>query len=290
MANFYYATKGTIEPDGIRHLSIAEVPDMMENPWKYYVPPFRIAPHVWFVAGIHDISSYIVDTGDGLILIDCPSVHTVYLQLESIRNAGYDPHNIKHIFITHAHGDHYGGVRPIQEYTGAKVWMSREDDEDFAARLAAGTVKANDLFGPPNFIVTDHYDYSKPFKIGNMSIEIKLVPGHTIGSVAYFFDDTDEETGKTYKVGMHGGMGIDSMRSDRLKAMGFGIELRERYISDCTILSKRKVDICLTSHENHTNLFSGINKEDRSDYSAFVDPSVWENFMINRAEAAKLLP
>ncbi len=287
MADFHYCPRGSVEPNGFVHLPQSEIKDCYWNrPWDYFMPPFRIAPHVWYVSGTTDVSSYLLDTGDGLILIDCPSVGTTYLQLESIRRAGFDPLDIKYIFITHAHGDHYAGARMISEYTGAPCYMSKEDTEDYSKKLAEGTL--GDMFGSHQWYPDRMYDIDKPFELGRMSIKMRICPGHTPGTVAYFFDDKDDETGEVFHLAMHGGAGATA-GTENLKRLGYPLWMHDKYIADCEEMAEMDVDIVLASHENQTNLFSGINENDRSDYTGFIDRTLWKRFLLGQAETVKNL-
>ena len=40
------------------------------TPWVSYLPPFRMAPGVYYVSGNDWVACYLIDTGAGLILID----------------------------------------------------------------------------------------------------------------------------------------------------------------------------------------------------------------------------
>jgi len=102
--------------------------DICMHPWKYYVQPFRIAGNLYYV-GNSDVSSHLMDTGQGLILLDTAYPQTVYLLLESIRRLGFDPDDIRLILHCHGHYDHFGGTRALVELTGAKTALGEEDIE-----------------------------------------------------------------------------------------------------------------------------------------------------------------
>ncbi len=283
MADFRYIKRGA-EPNGYYHLPGPENNRLLvESPWKVATEPFRCAPHVWYVAGIIDVSSWLIDTGDGLILIDCPSFNSLYLQLESIRKAGFDPHDIKHIWLTHPHTDHYGGMRPMAEYTGAKVWMSHEGEEFFKRRDKS---KAMPGFDPGFDLEADcYYEDNNPFTMGNMTFNFRICPGHCAGSCVYAFQDTDEETGKTYNVAMHGGIGECS--SERVLAAGNPLWHYYRFLADCLEIREWDIDITLASHENQINMFSGVNFDDPRDYSQFVNKDVWKMLTTSKFEDSK---
>ena len=69
------------------------VEDTCIHPWDYAVEPFRIAGGLYYVGNKY-VSSHLIDTGDGLILLDTSFPQTVYLLLESIRRLGFYPADI----------------------------------------------------------------------------------------------------------------------------------------------------------------------------------------------------
>ena len=102
----------------------------LDTRWNYTEPAYRAAPHVWNVGGQDDVAAYLLDTGDGLILIDTGYEETVYLLVDRIWSLGFTPRDIRKILLTHYHFDHTQGARLIQELGGGKaeIWLSREDE------------------------------------------------------------------------------------------------------------------------------------------------------------------
>ncbi len=74
---------------------------------------------------------------------------------------------LTHIFLTHHHGDHIGGVKKLVQVTGAKVVGHALD----AHRLPALDVSLND---------------GERFEWAGMEIKVMFMPGHTLGHVAYY--------------------------------------------------------------------------------------------------------
>ena len=256
--------------------------EALSTHWTHAIPVYRNAPHVWNVGGQDNVAAFLLDTGEGLILIDtglCPE--TFYLVIDRIWRAGFDPKDIRKIFLTHWHGDHSCSVRFLTEMTGAEVWLSREDeaehqkhaDDDFPMRVTPYTV-------------TNLYDDSTPIHMGRFTIRTRLCPGHTVGATSFFFEDTDEKTGKTYKVALHGGLGVGQMSKEGVVKAGVDPQLPHIFVKDCFELAQLPVDIALASHLNQNNILPNI-PADPDDYTVFVADYAWHDVLVNRAEAVK---
>ena len=258
-------------------------PDAWATHWEHAIPAYRNAPHVWNVGGQDNVAAFLLDTGEGLILIDTGlNLETFYLTLDRIWRSGHDPKDIKKIFLTHWHGDHSCNVRVLQELIGdVEVWISPEDeaehqkhaDDDKPMRVTP-------------YKVTNFYDPDKPIRMGRFEIRTRVCPGHTVGATSFFFEDTDEKTGKTYKVALHGGLGVGQMSPKGIERDGTPADLPHIFLKDCYELAKIPVDIALSSHLNQNNILPNI-PEDPDDYTVFVADYAWADVLINRAEAVK---
>ena len=254
------------------------------NMWEHTEPAYRIAPHVWNVGGQDDVSVYLLDTGEGLALIDTGYERTLYLVIDRMYSIGFNPRDVKKIFLTHYHGDHSQGARLLQELAGGKehceIWLSKED-ELMHQETAFDTTPMPCL----PYEVTNFYDDNTPIKMGRFTIRTKLCPGHTLGVTSFFFDDTDEETGKTYRCAVHGGMGTGTMYpgSDMGVREHVTPETAFRFVKDCLEMAEWPVDINMSSHLNQTNIDENM-PEDTNDYTWFVTDYSWHDMLVNRAE------
>jgi glyoxylase-like metal-dependent hydrolase (beta-lactamase superfamily II) len=89
--------------------------------------------------------------------------------------------NIKHIILTHGHGDHIGGVIGLKASLGATVMIHEEDkdmlmdgEKNLSTSMAMGTVEVE-----PDVLLRD----GDIIEIGDLKIEIIHTPGHTKGSI-----------------------------------------------------------------------------------------------------------
>lgn len=180
------------------------------RPWTIAVKPFQVAPQTWYVAGQTWVGCYLIDTGDGLILIDAAIPESMYLLVDSIYRLGYKPEDIKKILISHAHFDHCGAAGAMKELTGAELYMSKEDWE-FMKACPEETMVLDKDSHPQMFEPDKFYSDDEPIVLGNISIRSMLTPGHTIGCTSFFWEVENPANGERYVVGMHGGVGANTM-------------------------------------------------------------------------------
>lgn len=82
------------------------------------VAPIKVFDNLYYV-GPGFVSVWLLQTTDGLILIDTAQGPYEDHILTGIRKMGFDPKNIKYILISHGHLDHFGGAAKIQAASGA---------------------------------------------------------------------------------------------------------------------------------------------------------------------------
>ena len=100
----------------------------MKDPWRGYFKPTKIFGNLYFV-GTEPASTHIIDTGDGLIMLDSGYQQSLYLVIQNMHAMGLDPLKLKYIVHTHGHIDHFGATRSLVELTGAKTFLGAPDRE-----------------------------------------------------------------------------------------------------------------------------------------------------------------
>ena len=218
--------------------------------------PFRIVGGVYFV-GTFQASTHLIDTGDGLILIDPGYSNSLYLVIDSIHRLGFDPKDIKYIINTHWHGDHTEATAALAELSGAKTLIGRDDFERAKRHFTADiVVKDGDLLC-----------------LGNVSISFMETPGHTKGTVSFFFDAYED--GKLYRVGMFGGAGANTMVREHFDYEG----CREGYRASIHRLMKEKVDVFIGNHVWNNNTYEYGRLLLETGENRFLDGELWGRFL-----------
>lgn len=144
--------------------------------------PFRIADNLYYV-GASDVTSYLIVTRDGYILLDGGFEQTAPMILDHIRALGFDPKRIKLILNSHAHFDHAGGIAAIRAATGARFVASAADAPVLAAGGSDDFSLKNVDFPParPDRIVAD----GEAVTLGGVSLTAHITAGHTKGCTTW---------------------------------------------------------------------------------------------------------
>jgi metallo-beta-lactamase class B len=119
--------------------------------WNQPQEPVRIFGDTYYV-GVAGLSSVLIATNDGLILLDGDLPQSVPLIEGSIRKLGFRVEDIKLILNSHAHFDHAGGIAALQRDSGAVAAASPSG----ANALHQGHVVADD----PQAAISDGCDIS----------------------------------------------------------------------------------------------------------------------------------
>ncbi|VUC32861.1 unnamed protein product [Clonostachys rosea] len=159
-----------------------------------FVEPGRPFDSLFFV-GASSVSSWAIDTGDGLILIDSmwnpgDAEKVIIPGLEAF---GYNGSSVKALLISHEHVDHFGGAKYLQEtynipaYASQQCWDTMSTIEGTPAK---------------QHVVRDGDELT----IGNTTISIVHTPGHTPGTISFLVPVYDR--GVRYLAGIYGGGGV----------------------------------------------------------------------------------
>lgn len=224
------------------------------------VTPFRMIGNLYFV-GTVEASSHLIDTGDGLILIDTGYEETADVIVESMRTLGFDVKDVKIILHSHGHYDHTDGTRKILELAPqAKTYLSFHD-----IRYIKGFY--------PDFDIQD----GDVIKLGNTQIECWFTPGHTEGSVSFFLDVVEDN--QVYHSAMFGGSGVNQLKKDFMNDWKVPYLCRGLFFDSAERLLTRKVDVMIGNHtwQNHT--LEKYEKMQEGGKNPFIEPLEWNAYL-----------
>ena len=248
---------------------------MNKKPWEGSFDPLRIFGNLYFV-GTPPASVHIVDTGEGLIMLDTGYQQSLYMVIDNIYRVGLDPHDIKYILLTHGHIDHMGAAKALRELTGAKIALGKEDRDYANGTLDLSYAKELDMefceTFEPDILLSDGDDIS----LGNTTVRAVATPGHTPGAMSYFFNVSDGKN--TFISGLHGGMGINTLCKEFLEKYDLPYTLREDFVRSMLRLNEEHVDIFLGNHMQHNHTERKAELVRSGNRLAFVDPSEWQAY------------
>ncbi|MBO5868381.1 MAG: MBL fold metallo-hydrolase [Oscillospiraceae bacterium] len=208
-----------------------------------YIQPAKIFGNLYYV-GVRAVCTHLIDTGDGLILIDPGYYETLQMILDNIRQVGFDPKDIKYIVITHAHYDHMDAVNDLVAICGGKTFIGEAD-----LPLLTGEIYHYPLRSfTPDVLLKD----GDTIELGNTSIYCMSTPGHTDGTMSFFFNVTDGVS--TYRAGLFGGAGTNTLVREFLEKHQLPDTCRQDMLNSLAKLKKEKVELFLGNHlpNNHT--------------------------------------
>jgi glyoxylase-like metal-dependent hydrolase (beta-lactamase superfamily II) len=125
---------------------------------------------------------YGVGTPGGMILIDCGiPVKGMAIVREALEHHGVGG-RVSHLIITHAHFDHAGCAKELQD-AGAKIIAGKEDAPCCAAGGLVGTPFGDENIFPA-FTPDITIEGDKTLELNGIAFEFIKIPGHTPGSIA----------------------------------------------------------------------------------------------------------
>ena len=248
------------------------------EPWKHSREPFHIIDNIYYV-GTQYVSCFLIDTGDGLILIDSGFYQTVYQVINNIYKLGFDPKDIKKLLLTHAHFDHCGGAAAIRDVSGCEIWLGK-DDLFFLTERRDLIYHEEDV---PVFTVDHCYSDDEPIVQGNTVIRTASTPGHTPGTTTFFY--TIRHEGRTLTGATFGGIGLNGLSKLELTRNRLPLSLQDKYIESLKKMLEEHVDVQLPSHNKHCpSFFAARDMDGRPE--AFIDETKWPEMI--RSMLAKI--
>jgi metallo-beta-lactamase class B len=164
----------------------------------WYAEPAKVADNFYFV-GTKIHSAWAIVGSEGIIVIEALFDYAAQDEIiGGLKKLGLDPNRVKYVILSHAHGDHDGGAKLLQDSIpdvrliyGAADW----DVLEKATNRAGGTPK-RDMVGTNGLRVS----------VGDAAVQIVTMPGHTAGTLSYLFEVRDN--GKPLRVAYVGGTAI----------------------------------------------------------------------------------
>jgi len=228
--------------------------------WNRPQKPFRIFGNTYYV-GPHGLSSILITSPSGLVLIDGALPESAEQIVANIRTLGFRIEDVKIILNSHVHFDHAGGIAKLQKLSGARV---------IASEWSAGVMRKGGVGrGDPQFgglrpiasvkNVSELRD-GESFQVGAITITAHLTPGHTPGGTSWTWKSCEAQTCR------------DMVYADSLtpvSAAGFEFsknreypEALEDFEKAFAFLEKVPCDVLVTTHPENSDLWDRLKARD----------------------------
>ena len=196
------------------------------------VDAYRVIGNIYYV-GSTDISSHVISTPAGLILLDTGTSAMVPVIRANVEKLGFRLQDIKILLSSHAHFDHVEGHAEMQALTGAEIMAVGED----ATAIASGV--DNSALGAQGWKpvkVNRILKHGDSVSLGGVTMQAHLTPGHTKGCTTW--TTTVQDGGRAYLVVFVGGISINE-----------GVKLLKNKLSEYVRLAAAGETILVTDRD-----------------------------------------
>jgi metallo-beta-lactamase class B len=244
--------------------------------WSVPQTPFRIYGNTYYV-GTHGLSSILIDSGAGLILIDGTLEQSAPQIAANIRTLGFRIQDVKLILNSHAHYDHAGGIAELQRLSGATVVASKWS----AAVLTKGAVAPDDpqygqLQPIPSVAHVRTLSTGEVLHLGNLTLTPHSTPGHTPGGTSWTWQSCDANRCLNMVY-------MDSISAVSVDGFKYtqrpGLSQMQDFEQSLTFLETTPCDILITPHPENSALWDRLDKRNQGiTPDPIIDPSGCKKF------------
>lgn len=163
---------------------------------QWHAEPQKVFDNLYFL-GQTEYTAWAVNTSEGIIVIDPLFDYSVEDEVwNGLTKLGLDPKRIRYVVISHAHSDHVGGARFLQD-RGARIVMSGADWDLLATDPGSWPKAKRDI------VATD----GQKLTLGDTTLTLHFTPGHTLGTMSTIIPVKDG--GRTHTAALWGGTGFN---------------------------------------------------------------------------------
>jgi metallo-beta-lactamase class B len=236
--------------------------------------PFHIIGNIYYV-GASDITSYLIVTPRGDILLDGGFVETAPQIEANIKTLGFKLSDVKILISSHEHLDHAGGFAELKHLTGAQLVAMAEEVPTLTSGKSFPAVT-------PDREIHDGDTVS----LGGVTMTAHLTPGHTRGCTTWSM--VTQDRGKPYNVVFVGSASVlpNYKLTDRPNAPATYPGIQADYEKTFRVLKSLPCDVFLGAHGSFYSLKQKREAMEKNPaINPFIDPAGYQSY-IERAEAA----
>jgi metallo-beta-lactamase class B len=249
---------------------VAQSAQSISSPdWVKAFPPFRLIGNVYWV-GTYDLSTYLVTTPAGHILINTGLPQTVPQITAGIEQLGFKVADVKILTATHGHFDHVAGLAQLKRLTKAQMVVSEADAQLLESGGQTDFRWGDDLTARFEPVTIDRrLKDGDTIALGGVVLTALHHPGHTKGATSFTLDV--REDGRTYKVGI---INMGSINPGvRVRGMPLYPAIGDDYARTFQKQKALTLDVFLASHAAQFRMHEKHKPGDAYRADRFVDPN-----------------
>lgn len=241
-------------------------------------PPHKIADNLYYV-GTAELSSYLVRTDSGLILINPSFEDSVPLIQASVEQLGFRFTDIKILLISHAHDDHAAGAALVKKLTGAR-YMVMDGDVPEVEAGGKGDFHYANMTWPPTAVDRKLHDGDK-VELGGAVLTAHLTPGHTKGCTTWTLPVTSK--GQKLNAVIVGSPNVNA--GYRLVGNQKYPEIAQEFAKTFVVLKALPCDIFLGAHGAYYGMADKYKLYAAKGEEVFRDPEGYKRYVADREHA-----
>src|SRR5436190_8496960 len=251
----------------------------VQNGWMEQFAPYKVIGNVYYV-GSRGLSTYLITTPEGHIVINPSFEKNVPMIKESIEKLGFKFSDVKILLISHAHNDHCAGSALFKELTGAKYMVMAEDVPEIEAGGKGNFSNPNGGRYPALKVDRVLHDGDE-VKLGGVTLKAVLTPGHTKGCTTWTTKVADG--GKSYDVVIVGSPNVNP--GYKLVNNTLYPQIAEDYERCFRVLKALHCDVFLGAHGDYYRMTAKFAKMKAGAANPFIDPDGYKAYITEREQA-----
>jgi metallo-beta-lactamase class B len=251
--------------------------DDARKSWNEDQQPFKLFGNSYYV-GTHGLSSVLITSDQGHILIDGDLAESAPLIRHHIEQLGFKLKDIKLIVNSHAHFDHAGGIAELQKLTGARVaaspWAkatldsghSDKQDPQFSKVLPIAPLEKKAQ------VIHD----GEQLNVGELHITAHFTPGHTPGGTTWTWRSCEGE--RCLNLVYADSLNAVSAEGFRFSGDPNYPHAAEDLRGSIKTIAALPCDILVSAHPEASDVWSRVEKRNAGDKDGLIDTAACSRY------------
>lgn len=251
-------------------LLFTRAPAFCADDWNAPQEPFALYGNTYYV-GTHGVSSVLITSKAGHILIDGGSPESPALIARHIRQLGFKVEDIHYILNSHEHIDHAGGIAELQRWSGATVLTSSKGADVLRTGLPSKAdpqyTDLPDTMGPIAHVeaIAD----GTVVKLGPLRVTAHYTPGHAPGGVSWTW--AAREGGVTANLVYADSLNAFAAKPFEYRGNTTYPQARADLTRSIATVAALPCDILVSAHPEGSDLWERLEKAQAEGHAGFID-------------------